>query len=86
MSGEIDPMSGEIDIAANTGFSCAVETLNESVDGLARALIATCKQQLSPHKVPERILVMNPLPRTVSGKPDRRRIKDEVSAKLRMSG
>lgn len=70
-----DPVGGEKVVAC-------IETAREAPDGLARALIALCKRQLSPHKVPERILVMNPLPRTVSGKPDRRKIKAEVSASL----
>jgi len=67
--GQPDPLSGQqIVVFAET------EPGAEAPD--SKAIMKFCMNNLSPHKVPQRIVLRDALPRTPSGKPDRKGLGD----------
>jgi Acyl-CoA synthetases (AMP-forming)/AMP-acid ligases II len=49
----------------------------------ADEVIAYCREQLAPYKVPKHIEFINAIPRTPVGKPDRKVLKEKEGVKLK---
>jgi len=58
----------------------AFVVLNENAQVAADELIAHCKKNLAPYKVPSRIHLLDALPRTTVGKIDKLALRERLAA------
>lgn len=71
-----DPVAGqEVVVCVEPGPGSSLE------DG--KELMAACRENLSVAKVPQRVLLINAMPRTPSGKPDRMRLIEQLTGESR---
>ncbi len=69
-------VAGIPDLASGEQMIACIETENGAEKPGIQDILKICRENLSPHKMPQRVVIMENLPRTASGKPDRTAIRE----------